>query len=356
MTRTERTIGDEPAIHGGPIGAGIHSDGASAMIIDGLQCGHFNREVFEELKLGDIGCVTVTLGFWEGTAESLDAIGRWRDLVRANRDLVAIARTSGDIGRANAEGKLALLLGFQNANLLEGRIRLVELFADLGARIIQLTYNNQNELGGSCYEDEDSGLARFGREVIREMNRVGLLVDLSHVGNRTTLDAIKHSQKPVAISHANADSLFKHKRNKTDDVLKALAENGGVIGCAAYRNITGDYYCRSIDTWCEMVARTVDIIGIDHVGIGTDRSHGHTIVELNWMRMGRWTRGVDYGAGSAATPGKVPPADWFREPRNIAGVPDGLRRVGFNDAEVAKITHENWLRVYGQAFEPEGRD
>ena len=318
----------------------------SAMIFDGLQCGYFDRAVFQELLAGTVRCVTVTLGFWEDTIESMESIARWRELVRANQDIVAIARNGAEIDRAIAEGKLAILLGFQNATLFQNRIAFVELFADLGVRVVQLTYNNQNDLGGSCYEEHDSGLARFGREVIREMNRAGMLVDLSHVGNRTTFDAVKASGKPVAISHANADSLFPHKRNKTDDVLRALRDNGGVIGCATYRNITGDKYCSSVDAWCEMVARTVDIAGIDHVGIGTDRSHNTTVKDLDWMRMGRWTRGVDYGAGSQARPGKVPPADWFGEVRGIGALTEGLRRAGFAADEVAKITHGNWRRVY----------
>ncbi|HEY4891974.1 MAG TPA: membrane dipeptidase, partial [Reyranella sp.] len=200
------------------------------MLIDGLQCGHFTRETFAELRRADVGAVTVTCGFWEGTVESLDSIARWRDLVNANKDLVAIATTAAEIEAIAAGGRTAILLGFQNSNLLEGRIRFVELFAELGVRAIQLTYNNQNELGGSCYEAEDSGLSRTGKEVVREMNRTGILVDLSHVGNRTTREAILWSEKPVAVTHANPDSLFPHKRNKTDDVLKALAERGGVLG------------------------------------------------------------------------------------------------------------------------------
>ena len=181
---------------------------------------------------------------------------------------------------------------------------------------------------------------------IREMNRTGIVVDCSHVGNRTTLDAIRFSQKPVAITHANADALFPHKRNKSNDVLRALADTGGVIGCAAYRNITGDHYCASVDNWCDMVRKTVDIVGIDHVGIGTDRSHGHEQKDYDWMRKGRWTRGVDYGAGSAARPGKVPPADWLREIRQLGDIPPALARAGFTPAEVDKITHGNWLRLY----------
>ncbi|HUA53079.1 MAG TPA: membrane dipeptidase [Candidatus Sulfotelmatobacter sp.] len=320
------------------------------MLIDGLQCGHFDRDVFGELRRGDVGCVTVTCGFWEGPVETMDILARWRVLERDNADLVGVARSAAEIRAIAASGRTALLLGCQNSELLGGRVGFVELFAAMGVRVIQLTYNNQNSLGGSCYETEDSGLARFGREVVREMNRAGVLVDLSHVGNRTTLDAIRHSEKPVAVSHANADSLFPHKRNKTDDVLRALKDNGGIIGCATYRNITGDHFCSSVDNWCTMVARTVDIIGIDHVGIGTDRSHNHTIKDYDWMRMGRWTRGVDYGAGSAARPGKVPPADWFTQVHQIGTIPAALARVGFNAAEVEKITSGNWLRVYAAAF------
>jgi microsomal dipeptidase-like Zn-dependent dipeptidase len=320
------------------------------MLIDGLQCGHFNRDAFDRLRAGTVRCVTVTCGFWEGPVETMDILGRWRELERKNADLIAVARTGAEVRSIAASGKLAIVLGSQNSELLGGRIAFVELFAELGIRVIQLTYNNQNSIGGSCYEAEDSGLARFGREVIREMNRVGILVDLSHVGDRTSLDAIRFSEKPVAVTHANAASLFPHKRNKSDAVLRALRENGGIIGCATYRNITGDHYCSSIEAWCEMVARTVDLVGIDHVGIGTDRSHNHTLADYDWMRMGRWTRGVDYGAGSVARPGKVPPPDWFQELEDIAIIPEGLRRAGFSAAEADKITSGNWLRVYDAVF------
>ncbi|WP_176038520.1 dipeptidase [Brucella tritici] len=320
------------------------------MIIDGLQCGHFDRETFQSLQKAGVGGVVVTCGFWEGAIESLDSLGRWRDLVRANTDVAEIALTSQDVARIGSSGKVAIILGFQNANLFGGRIRFVELFAELGVRVVQLTYNNQNELAGSCYETEDSGLARFGKEVIREMNAAGILVDCSHVGDRSTLDAIEASAKPIAVTHANARSLFDHKRNKSDAVLKALGQTGGVIGCASYRNITGDDYCQSIEAWCGMVARTVDIAGIDSVAIGTDRSHNFTPPDYSWMRQGRWTRGVDYGAASAARPGKAPPPAWFHEVEDMAVIPGGLRSVGFSEEEVAKITHGNWLRLYEATF------
>ena len=325
------------------------------MIIDGLQCGHFDRNSFLGLQKAGVGGVVVTCGFWEGTLESLDNLGAWRDLVRENSDLVRIALCPDDINEIAGEGKVGIILGFQNTNHFSGRIRLVEIFAELGVRVVQLTYNNQNELGGSCYEVEDSGLTRFGKEVIKELNDCGVLIDCSHVGNRTTLDAIKFSEKPIAVTHANANSLYEHSRNKTDDVLKALSQSGGVIGCATYRNITGDEYCSSIESWCTMLARTVDIAGIDSVAIGTDRSHYFTDKDRTWMRQGRWTRNMDYGAGSLKAPGAVPPPDWFRNLEDMKIIPEGLATVGFNPNEINKITHENWLRLYSQTFRTNGQ-
>ncbi|WP_343504232.1 membrane dipeptidase [Alloyangia pacifica] len=325
------------------------------MMIDGLECGPFDRDSFVRLQKAGVHGVVVTCGFWEGALESLDSLGRWRDLVRENADVACMGETPAAIKRAAAEGKVAAIMGFQNANLFEGRIRLVEMFAELGVRVVQLTYNNQNELAGSCYEAEDSGLARYGREVIKEMNRHGILVDCSHVGDRSTLDAIEASEKPIAVTHANAASLFPHKRNKSDRVLHALRETGGVIGCAAYRNITGDYFSGPIERWCEMVARTVEIAGIDSVAIGTDRGHNMDKAIYDWMRMGRWTRGVDYGASSAARPGKAPPPDWFQELEDMRVIPDGLRNVGFNEKEVEKILHGNWMRLYGATFRTSDR-
>jgi membrane dipeptidase len=152
------------------------------------------------------------------------------------------------------------------------------------------------------------------------------------------------------VTHANAKSLFDHRRNKSDDVIKALAQSGGVIGCAAYRNITGDHYCSSVEAWGEMVARTVDIAGIDAVAIGTDRSHNTTVKDLDWMRMGRWTRGVDYGAAPAGKVGKAAPADWFQNIEDLGRIPDGLKAAGFDGEEIEKITWKNWMRLYDATF------
>ena len=319
------------------------------IFVDGLECSQFDREIFLELSRGKMGCVTVTLGFWEDALESIDALTRFRDLARDNQDLVEICTDEPGIRRVASSGRCALLLGYQNTACLSGRIRMVEVFADLGVRVMQLTYNNQNDVGGSCYEAHDQGLARFGREVVEEMNRHGILVDLSHVGERTSLDAIERSAMPVAITHANPSSLVPHARNKSDELLRALAARGGVVGLATYPNITGPYV-ESADRWSEMVARAVDLCGVDHVGIGTDLGRKNTQVHLDWMRMGRWSRVVNFGAGSASRPGKVPEPEWLESTETFPAIPEALARRGFSPADVAKIAGENWMRVYGEVF------
>lgn len=319
------------------------------LMIDGLQCGYIDEAVCTRLKRAGFDCVTVTVGFWEDTLETMDLIAKFKALGRLPQ--VRLVHQAEDILQAQKEQQLALIIGSQNAELLGGRIRFVELFADMGLRVMQLTYNNQNALAGSCYEEVDSGLSRFGREVITEMNRMGILIDLSHVGNHSTLQAIQHSKKPVAITHANAMSLVPHPRNKNDEVLKALRDNGGIIGCATYRNITGDDYLSSVDRWAELVVKTVEIAGIDHVGLGTDIGHGHELHDYDWMINGRWSRGASNKQPRAeGIPGKVQKADWIEDLTGFAQLPAALNRQGLSKAEVDKILYKNWLRVYRDVF------
>ncbi len=316
---------------------------------DGLNCSIFDREVFQELLDGGLDCVTVSLGFWEDALESMDALGRFRDVVRENDDLVAVAHTAEDIAEINSSGRCALIIGYQNTTALNGNIRFVELFADMGVRVLQLTYNNQNEYGGSCYEPSDSGISRAGIELVSELNRCGILIDLSHVGQRTGLDVIENSEKPVAVTHANPDGFIPHVRNKSDDLIKALAEKDGVIGLATYPNIC-DGFAETPEKWSEVVAYTVDLVGIHHVGIGTDHSRNLGMSHLEWMRQGRWSRVTNYGAGSASRPGKIPEPDWLTTMRGFSQIADALQSRGMTEDETAAVMGGNWLRLYSQVL------
>lgn len=316
--------------------------------IDGLECEIYNREVLKELTASKMGAVTVTVAFWEDALETMDALVKWNNLERENSDLIVIARTLEDIVSSARGDRTAIILGSQNSTPIVDRLGFVELFWRMGLRVMQLTYNNQNAIGGSCYDPSDSGLSRFGREVIGEMNRVGMVVDLSHVGDKTTLDAIENSAQPVAITHANPRSLYDHPRNKPDHVIKLLAQKRGVLGLAAYNNIAGEY-CATAENWCDLICRTVDLIGIESVGIGTDLAQNSGPERLEWMRKGRWTQTSQSGATLEGRP--TPPESWFNSTFKFEDTQQVLQSSQrFTDNEIQAVLGGNWLRLYGEVF------
>ncbi len=179
-------------------------------------------------------------------------------------------REASDIRLAHQEGRVGIFFGFQNCSPIEDDISLVEVFRQLGVLIMQLTYNNQSLLASGCYETEDNGISRFGRQVIREMNRVGMLIDMSHSAERSTLEAIELSSRPVIVSHANPSSFHAAKRNKSNAVLRGIAESGGLLGFSTYPfHLKGASGC-TLESFCDMVASTAELMGVEHIGIGTD--------------------------------------------------------------------------------------
>ena len=251
---------------------------------------------------------------------------------------------------ARETGRTAIFFGFQNPSPIEDDIGLVEIVHTLGARFMQLSYNNQSLLATGCYETEDPGLTRMGREVIEEMNRVGLVVDMSHSADFSTLKAIEHSARPIAITHANPASWAPARRNKSDAVIGALTESGGMIGFSLYPHHLKDKSACTLESFCEMVARSAEKFGSRSLGIGSDLCQDHPDSVVDWMRMGRWTKRMDYGEGSAEAPGFPDMPDWFRDNRDFRNIEAGLRTVGFNAEEVAGIMGDNWLRFFDDSF------
>ena len=320
------------------------------LTIDSLICSRMDREAIDMTRRGGIDCVTVTCGFWEDATESMDSIVRWRELLEENADIATLVQTPNDIETARQSGRLAVVLGFQNSSFLQGRLGYVELFKLMDVHVAQLTYNIQNDIGGSCYDPHDSGLTRFGAEVVEEMNRVGMIIDCSHVGDRTTLDAIEASRQPIAITHANPRSLIDHPRNKSDAVLQALRETNGMLGVTMYHNITRGYH-ETVDEWARMVARTVELVGIDCVGVGTDTNTHGSPEYLRWMRSGRWSRRAQTGA-TVASAGPLAPS-WYRSPEDHTNIEEALRRTGFDESSTAKVLGRNWLDFYEKSMKPQ---
>ena len=327
---------------------------SGAPVIDGLQCGRYDRALLERMRDGGLRAVTITASFWEDALETMDALAAWNDLVREHADVALIARTGADIDEAVASDRVAIVLGTQNSSLFNDRIGFVEHFWNLGVRVVQLTYNIQNAVGSSCYEPRDSGLSRFGREIVEEMNRVGMLVDLSHVGERTSLEAIEASSRPVAINHANARSLYDHPRNKGADVLDALVAHGGVLGVCTYDNIAGAW-AATLDGSAELVAAHVEMLGIDHVAYGSDLDPNAPADSLAWMRKGRWTRKEQPGASQPDR--EAPPEAWIDnfDFHKFGLVRDRLVERGLlTPDEAQQVFFGNWKRLYDEGFAGEG--
>jgi microsomal dipeptidase-like Zn-dependent dipeptidase len=215
---------------------------------------------------------------------------------------------------------------------------------------MQLSYNNQSLLATGCYEAEDPGITRMGRQVIAEMNRVGLVVDMSHSAERSTLEAIDISRRPIAITHANPYFWHAALRNKSDDVLLALARSGGMIGLSLYPHHLKDGTDCTLGAFCEMVSRLAEVIGVAHLGIGSDLCQDQPDSVVEWMRNGRWTRERDFGEGSASQVGFPPQPDWFRDNRDFPNLAAGLAATGFSSVEVAAIMGGNWLKFFESSF------
>ena len=190
--------------------------------IDNLQYCKWSRKIFEINREAGLDAVHATIVYHEDFNEHLNEIQKWKKYLKDNSDLIFLGKSFKDIEKANMENKTAIFFGFQNCSPIEDNIDLVEKVHDLGCRFMQLTYNNQSLLATGCYEKNDSGITNFGREVIKEMNRVGVVIDMSHSAEKSTIDAIEISEKPIAITHANPSFWHAAKRNKSSELLKIL--------------------------------------------------------------------------------------------------------------------------------------
>ena len=314
--------------------------------IDNLQYCNWSREIFEINREAGLDAVHVTVVYHEDYDEFLTRISEWNELFKNNSDLIFLGKDIRDIEKAKLENKTAIFFGFQNCSPIEDDINLVEKVHELGCRFMQLTYNNQSLLATGCYENVDSGVTNFGKEVIKEMNRVGIVIDMSHSAEKSTLEAIELSQKPIAITHANPSFWYKAKRNKSDTLLKNLSESGGMLGLSLYAHQLKDGSNCKLESFCEMVAKTADLIGVKNIGIGSDLCLNQPDSVVEWMRNGTWTRAKNYGEGSKDKPGFPKQPDWFIDARGFNSLETGLKKIGFNLEEVNDILGNNWFNFY----------
>ena len=314
--------------------------------IDNLQYCKWSREVFKINHEAGLDAVHVTVVYHEDFNEFNSKIEEWNSHFKENADLIFLGKSYKDIEKAKIEKKTAIFFGFQNCSPIEDDINLVEKIYDLGCRFMQLTYNNQSLLATGCFENFDSGVTNFGKEVIKEMNRLGLVIDMSHSAEKSTIDAINLSQKPIAITHANPTFWHAVKRNKSNELLEILSKNDGMLGLSLYPHHLKDGTNCTLESFCEMTAKTVEIMGINKVGIGSDLCLHQPDSVVEWMRNGTWSKSKNFGEGSKKKAGFPKQPEWFVDARGFLNLDKGLSKVGFNKNEIDGILGNNWFNFY----------
>jgi len=314
--------------------------------IDNLQYCNWSRDIFQINREANLDAVHVTVVYHEDYDEFIQRTKEWDKFFNENSDLIFLGKNFKDIEKANSEKKTAIFFGFQNCSAIEDNIALVEKVHEHGCRFMQLTYNNQSLLATGCYEKNDSGVTNFGREAIKEMNRVGIVIDMSHSAEKSTFDAIEISEKPIAITHANPSFWYKAIRNKSHDLLKALANSGGMLGLSLYPHHLKEGSNCTLENFCEMTAKTAEIMGVKNLGIGSDLCINHPDSVVEWMRNGTWAKTKNYGEGSKNKAGFPKQPDWFLDARGFNNLETGLKKIGFNEDETNGILGNNWYNFY----------
>ena len=314
--------------------------------IDNLQYCNWSKAIFKINNEAKLDAVHVTIAYHENFDEVKKNFEKWNNYFQENKNLIFHGKTFEDIEKAHKEKKTSIFFGFQNCSPIEDDISLVEKVYDLGVRFMQLTYNNQSLLATGCYEKNDSGVTRMGREVIKEMNRLGLVIDMSHSAEKSTFEAIELSSKPIAITHANPSFWFGAKRNKSNELLKALSNSKGMLGLSLYPHHLKDTSNCTLESFCEMTAKTAELMGVKNIGIGSDLCIGHPNSVVEWMRNGTWTKTKDYGEGSSNNPNFPKQPKWFEDARGFKNLEQGLKKIGFQETEVNDILGNNWYNFY----------
>ena len=318
------------------------------LIIDGLNVSNWESEnVYRDLNKGNVNAINATTATWENYSQTLDNIAVWYSKFN-NRTDISLVRKVDDIFKASDNGQVGIIIGFQNASPIENNLDYLYTFNELNVKIIQFTYHERNLLGNGCYERVDEGITNFGIDAIKIMNEVGILIDLSHVGIVTTMETIDYSEKPIAITHANPKSYHNVPRNKTDEALKLMASKGGIVGVTAIAPFLKKGNASTVEDYVEAISYTVDLVGIDHVGVGTDFTQDQP--EEFWRYIGS-QQGTKFPSTftDVTTPSNYPIN--FETPDKFPVLIDTMENKGFSSEEIAKILGLNWIRVFQEVWE-----
>lgn len=322
------------------------------LTVDGLSCADVSREQFLRTLQGGVSTINLTaIEPWRGMnlADSLAALEENIAKIEAMSDVANVVTTVADIHKAHEKGKLGVIIGTQNSTMVEVNLKLLATFKRLGVRILQPTYNERNTFGyGASFEGEmDKGITEAGYAWIEEMDKLGLLVDLSHSGHRTTTDYLAAAKGPMVASHANAFALCPSLRNKTDEHVRAIAKTGGLIGAVLFSPFIRREERPTIDDFLDHVDHLVKVGGIEHVGVAADINEGNPLTIEEWTKFegpnGIYSNII--GATGAWYTYENPFIDGYESLTHTPRVWDGLQKRGYSSDSIDKIRGGNWLRV-----------
>jgi membrane dipeptidase len=324
----------------------------AAVIAESLE---YAKDV-ESMRIGGltVGCCTVA--HWpENYVRATQRIDKYKQLIQKD-DRLHLASSVQEIRTAKSLGKLGIIFSFQDGKPIEDDLANLRTFYELGVRIIQLTYNSQNLIGVGCAERSCGKLSYYGVEVVKEMNRLGIVIDLSHCCDETTIDAVEISEDPVLFSHSSCRALCNaYGRNKTDEQIKALAEKGGVIGVCwqpfLIKRDPATYEVQkcTIEDVLRHIEYMVRLVGVDHVGFGSDQQLGKSLDEgtVPWyssFRLWRPIRPDVFGSGPTDVYDPFP--EGLGRHSDLLNLTRGLVWRGYSDEDILKILGGNFLRVF----------
>jgi membrane dipeptidase len=274
--------------------------------------------------------------------EAIVNVGRYLRLIRESPTL-RLATSAGDIRSAKAEGQLAVGLHFQGVEALEYDLDLPEVFWRLGVRVIQLAYNRRNPFCDGCEEPRDAGLSILGRKLVAELNRLGVLIDVSHTGWKSSLDAVDVSDAPCIASHSNAHAVHPSPRNLPDELIVAIAQSGGVIGMNGFPSFVAMSDRPTLDEFIDHMVYIDALVGSGHVGLGIDYYDGGRAEYDVLIASGMWN----------AETYRPPPFHYpapIERPSGLRALTERLSARGYAESEIKGILGENWLRVYERVW------
>ncbi|WP_459616350.1 dipeptidase [Bordetella sp. 2513F-2] len=326
-----------------------------SVVVDGLV--FFSDGDTRDMLAGGVSAINLTVTEMAADfEEALRDVMTWRERALDPASSWLLVERMEDIARAKAEGKLGLIMGWQNAKPLGDRVERVKLFHTLGMRVIQLTYNEANLIGDGCLEKRNAGLSKLGLEMVAEMNRVGIAIDLSHCAPQTCLDAARHSTRPVLLTHANANAVITRPRNKSDDVIRAVADTGGVVGCSIHAYLLWRGKAGQQPTLEDFVANVKHIgglVGYDHVGIGTDFPSVQTYEAVRHVMVMSRTKYAASGGDFSTAFGDVMEARYPVEtptPAQFPRLTQALEEGGLSASQIEGVLGANFQRAFGEIW------